>query len=556
MKTTARSGALLFALFALAACSSKGSTAGRTCVDDSVCETGQVCGQNGTCENVACQTRRDCPGSSTCLPSGFCGPIQCSTNDECGDAGRICREGVCIAPDALPACGDGGTCENGKVCNRTSSRCEDCNTTTNRCAVGQTCRNGSCETTSCTSDAQCLSAGKLCDQTSRQCVACSATRVCPNTHVCQSGSCTPRPRCMNGMCPSPQTCDTATNFCINAGGASLCGRCNADAECSGTNSKCLALGGGNYCGKACTGQNDCPSNFVCDPNFRQCVPAAGRCENNCGVPGQSCTGGRACNATSGLCLTSKGLCDACSADSECGAESDKCLVPGDGGARVCAQNCDTTTPNGRNCPTGFTCRDAGGGSRQCYPTGGECVVDPCANLMCNRQSGLPFCDPDRRACVECRTNNDCPASDQICTADKTCIVPGQCTGDMSCQGDPAGPKCCTTTLGQKCSQCCNNTDCPTSAQFCVANRCQATQDPCTGVTCNPGQTCNPANGNCEGGGMGTGECTDSTQCAAGQICLNLVLISFCTCTTNADCVAPLVCNELFPGLVSGCGLPM
>ena len=554
MNALARHGALLSLLMLVASCSSKGSTSGRACVDDSACETGQVCGQNGTCENVACQARRECPGSSTCLPNGFCGLPQCTANEDCGDGGRICRDGVCITPDALPACGDGGTCESGKVCNRTSNRCEDCSGSGPlRCALGQTCRNGSCETTSCTSDAQCLSAGKLCDLGTRQCVGCSATRQCPNTHFCEASQCKARPRCTNGMCTAPLTCDTATNYCINAGNVSLCGRCTADAECSGgadggAGSKCLALGGASYCGKACTTQNDCPNNYVCDPQFRQCAPIAGRCENNCGVAGQTCAGGRTCNAASGLCLTSKGLCDACGADSECGADTDKCLSIADGGARVCAQNCDTTTPNGRNCPSGFVCRDASGG-RQCVPSGGECVVDPCANLTCDRQSGTPFCDPARRACVECRTSNDCPASDQICTADKTCIVPGQCMTDASCTGDPAGAKCCQTTLGRKCSQCCGNTDCPTQAQFCVANRCQASQDPCTGVTCNPGQTCNPANGNCEGGGMG-GMCMDATECATGQFCVPF--ISVCSCTTAADCVAPLTCVELLPGLISIC----
>lgn len=573
-------GLLAWVALLVVACPSSGGSGGRACVDDSVCESGQVCGSGGSCQSVPCATRRDCPGSSTCLASSLCGPVECANTADCGaDSGRICRDGVCLAESSLPACGDGGTCQSGKVCNTTANRCEDCSTTAAalRCPNGFACRSGSCEATTltCTNDAACLPSGRLCDTTASTCVACSTTRVCPASYTCDAGQCKARTRCTNNTCPQGLSCDTSTNFCINAAGVDLCGACTADPECRGTGSKCLALGGSTFCGKTCTSSTDCPANFTCAPtqgNIKQCIPSAGRCTDNCAVPGAVCPQGRTCEPNSGLCLATKRLCDTCTTDSECGAPGDKCLIA-DGGAKVCGQNCDTATSGGRLCPNGFACRDVSAGVKQCLPQGAECVVDPCATVTCDRASTTPICDPATRACVECLRQADCPASDQQCTAAKTCVVPGQCTTDQSCASDPGGRKCCTTASGKQCSQCCTNNDCSGGTPFCVVNTCQAQQDPCAGVSCGPSTACNPASGQCEatgGGGtscqsdndcppsaLGTpqscdiashtcydpsGVCADASQCAPGQQCL-----IFCTCASDADCRGALICNELFPG---------
>src|SRR5262249_2235173 len=132
----------LLGAFGAAGCDSSGNPQGKPCTDDSTCQTGQVCGQSGTCETVPCTTRASCAGLSTCLATGVCGPKEGSTNRDCG-AGKICRDHACSPASSLPACGDGGACAGGKVCNPQSGRCEDCSTTL-RCPMSQTCRNGSC----------------------------------------------------------------------------------------------------------------------------------------------------------------------------------------------------------------------------------------------------------------------------------------------------------------------------------------------------------------------------------------------------------------------------
>jgi hypothetical protein len=395
----------------------------------------------------------------------------------------------------------------------------------------------------------CLATGRVCDIMNHTCVPCSATRACPSGYLCDAGQCKRRPACTNGQCEAPLTCDTATNTCINVGAVDLCGSCTIDSECRGDGSKCLAQAGGGFCGQVCDNTRPCPSGYTCAPYMsgKQCIPVAGRCTDNCGLPGATCPSGRSCDTSTGLCFAAKRLCDSCGADGECGAPTDKCLQVADGGGRVCGQDCDTSRVGGRPCPVGFTCRDITTGVKQCVPQGAECIVDPCENLNCSGTT--PHCDPAARTCVECLQAIHCPASDQICTPEHTCVIPGQCTSDQSCNGDPGGPKCCTTTLGQKCSQCCGNNDCPSARPYCVANVCQTTQDPCAGVNCSPGQACNPATGLCETTGGGGTSCQTDNDCPASSLGTPMKcdpMFHSCyeetgLCGADSDCLSGMSC---------------
>jgi hypothetical protein len=248
---------------------------------------------------------------------------------------------------------------------------------------------------------------------------------------------------------------------------------------------------------------------VCAPQFNQCAPVAGRCRDNCVVT--ACSAGMTCDPQTGLCMGPKRLCDACTTDAECGGPTDNCLLStGPAGGRYCAQDCDTTHLGGRPCPTGFTCRDVAPGVKQCVPTGDRCVVDPCAGVQCSSPSA-PYCNPATRACVECLESRHCPASDQVCT-NNTCVTPGQCANDQGCAGNALGSRCCQTTQGMQCRQCCMDTHCGGATPYCVGNVCQGNPDPCAGVTCVPPQVCNPATGNCEGGGGGGTSCANDADC--------------------------------------------
>lgn len=505
---------------------------------------------------------------------------------DCGE-GRVCRDRACFPSSSLPECGAGGECAGGKVCNPATNRCEDCSSTL-RCPNGGICRNGTCEApqTSCNNDTPCLPTGRVCDLSAHICVGCSDAHPCPNTHLCTTGTCTPRPHCGDGgSCPGGMTCDTGSGICVSGGTVPLCGACVVDAECQGTGSKCLAFGGGNYCSKACTGtgQGNCPTGYACtEPSAgagKQCVPAAGRCRDNCVVGG--CQGSTTCDAQTGLCMGPKRLCNACSSDEECGSPTDKCLPMGDGGARLCSQDCDTSHVGVRGCPAGFTCRTLEAGVKQCLPTGAQCVVDPCASVHCTDTS-KPVCDPSTGNCVECVRSDQCPATDMVCQQN-VCVIPGACTNDQSCAGSSSGSHCCTTTLGQRCHQCCTSQHCSGSTPYCVANTCQSTQDPCASVSCTPPQTCNPATGQCESGGTITcqqdadcaadptgatkcdptyhfcyspmGICLDASQCAPGQTCA-----MFCTGCMNTNpplgyCPPGLICLPLLDptGMCIGLG---
>jgi hypothetical protein len=71
-----------------------------------------------------------------------------------------------------------------------------------------------------------------------------------------------------------------------------------------------------------------------------------------------------------------GLCEACSADVQCGAAADLCLAVGNEGDTFCGTSCETST----ECAPGYGCVQVGsvGGvsARQCVPTSGTCDDAP------------------------------------------------------------------------------------------------------------------------------------------------------------------------------------
>ena len=93
--------------------------------------------------------------------------------------------------------------------------------------------------------------------------------------------------------------------------------------------------------------------------------------------------------------------------------------------------------------------------------------------------------------------------------------------------------------------------------FCVANTCQATQDPCAGVNCPGGTRCNPANSMCEststGGHISCGSSScPSSSAGAPMDCDSMTNTCYDpsgTCTADSDCISGMTCNGI---LCIGC----
>jgi hypothetical protein len=251
-------------------------------------------------------------------------------------------------------------------------------------------------------------------------------------------------------CPPDQACREGR--CVARGTVALCGTCSSDADCREAGAHCILLGTARVCGKGCSGSPECPSGFACNAQRGQCVPLAERCSDNCVLA--SCSDGTTCDVLSGFCTGPKHLCDPCTNDTECGQPTDRC-VRVDGGAPFCSQDCNVVQPGGRPCPDGFICRGLGGGVRQCFPNGGQCVAPPCVGVVCNPPER---CNPVTNQCEDatlgqCATDADC-ASDptgatkcdltyRFCyNPQGTCVGNPQCAPGQTCVDPGFGPRLC------------------------------------------------------------------------------------------------------------------
>lgn len=229
------------------------------------------------------------------------------------------------------------------------------------------------------------------------------------------------------------------------------------------------------------------------------------------------------------------------ADDEAGVCS---LYPGDCG-------CDTSA----DCDGTDTCE------------GGVCVEAPCRTdgdcdegLECNVSTGDCFVPP-------CRSDGDCPGAqvcdDGVCTIDADCPVCVPCESIADCGGgewqcaDGGGGGFCTRvcTSGADCpgnSECfgiegesfaiCLNED---AARVGVCHEgyvCTEDPDLCEGVSCGPGEACDPATGACvpvggEDGCIICDECESFEDCPGGD-CYDFggaTPVCASVCSTAADC---------------------
>ncbi len=340
-------------------------------------------------------------------------------------------------------------------------------------------------------------------------------------------------------CTTTADCDTPGHECVD--GFCIDPPCRMDADCD-EGLICFAATG-DCIVPPCLNDSECAPNEICDDGEcileRDCEICA-PCEDNpdCGAVGICLTDG----VNPGVCTRSCPNGDAdCPGDSECFT-----FTPGDGNEYPL---CFNPTADVDPCPDTYACTDV------------------CADVDCPAGQ---YCNPDTGACIDdgsgggdtcyvcqsCETDGECGPDGQCLffEGDTTGICSVNCDGGGACPGDSA---CFELTFvgGGSTFQCLNPDagsvgSCPAGY---VCDGAPEPPDPCDGVDCPDGQTCDPATGACVGGGGGGGgeqpgdcsvcwDCETDDDCGSGGQCLNLsgtrVCVLDCSlqgCPGNTEC---------------------
>lgn len=337
-------------------CTTDGCERGR-CVNRPVVD-GATCGGGRCIAGKCCTGCVDKEG--TCRTSGSGDPEFCGLGggicDLCEDDGNPCTDDICSQGKCLhPARGNGVSCDDGDVCNGTSS-----------------CHNGSClegKPLSCPSGNVCVRYS--CDST-RGCVPLNTTEFCSDQDPCTTGD-----RCRDGTCRpgEPVTCNDNE----------LCTDDSCDPETGGCVYRPVAQN------TQCNDRNECTQGDVC--NQGSCVGTSGMpCQdsNPCTING--------CNPNTNLCFFGNFE----EVDTPCLAPN-KCLVNtrcnAEGQCTGVEKDCNDNNP----CTTD-----------DCNPTTGQCTFQPLDQVECNDdsvctqndrcESGQCVGDP-----IECAALDDCHA---------------------------------------------------------------------------------------------------------------------------------------------------
>jgi hypothetical protein len=467
---------------------------------------GEVCSE---CSNahkllpgcVACDPKYKGANCDECSDDNFTGEgcdvcVNPTTGQSGCEDGNACTEDTCdpalgslSTPLIESTCDYGDLCTQGDACQADGScvgQAVNCNAVTNPC-FQDVCNpnNGLCDLpvtngTLCTDD-------DLCNGT-ETCLngACAtgASLNCTDSNACTEDTCDPVLGCVSTPLPASD-CDDG-DLCTQADA------CQADGSCAGQAVDCSAVA--NSClQSACN-----PTTGLCD------LPVAN---------GTLCTDDDLCNGTetcqNGLCASGASL--NCSDGYPCN------------GMELCdsTQGC-VPDPNG-NAADGSACSDQNACTSDDACGGGQCASGAAVNCddghYCN---GAEYCSPSSG----CKSGTPVSVSDNIpCTSDSCdesndTIV--HTPNDSQCNdGNPCTADTCSTSQGCK-NQALNGTDCSDNNNCTLSDACSFGN--CTGqpVVCDDGDPCTADSCN-----MGTGSCSYSSICAAGQ-----------TCSANQQCFGP------------------
>ncbi len=298
--------------------------------------------------------------------------------------------------------------------------------------------------------------------------------------------------CAGGVGPQPETCDCLDNNCNgqvdednpapDGGTAALCS----------TGKTCVSFNGICQCAAPCgSGEFPCPTGTDC-----QTVPKSGT----------STTGPYCVSDNCGDCTTQTAK-DPKTGETICGPTGTKDSLGNSVPLCICKSNSCTSPCTGITCPSGQSCVTSGPAAGNCEPDNNcyfqgcptgklcndqNCVTDPCNPNPCKADE---VCKPSSDfltarcvascAGVTCKTGEVCKEGQCQATGCST-----DCPAGQYCQGDPdagtaaCGPSKCNSDGGMPCA---NGAYCDPATGACGNN-------PCEGVVCPSGQTCQ--NGDC------------------------------------------------------------
>lgn len=356
--------------------------------------------------------------------------------------------------------------------------------------------------------------------------------------TCPDGCCDGAGLCRTGG--DVRACGAGGGRCSDcvAGGYTLCTdaracgrddpRCGPDS-CSGCCAvddgrlRCLAGNAAGACGQAGASCADCRTEGrACEASTRSC--GTSRCTpDNCNG---CCVNDRCLTGTVGAACGSRGAaCTSCASGQACAAQ------PGGGGVCTGDNTCGPTTCSGcctatGTCVTGRDTTSCGRGGQLCAPcdAGESCAASGANGGSCQAQTA---CSP--ATCKGCCVGNQCVTA-------PTAAACG--TGGVTCQACPDGQVC--DPFG-RCIPTTNTCGLASCAGCCVGDICAVgTQSTACGVAGDACVNCTLSDRVCEAGICELPACSPAscTGCCDGNTCVTGTLNSACGASGAACDVCP------------------
>lgn len=174
---------------------------GAQCPGEIPCFCGGAIDTTCECRNGSFSCGNDCGDGPPC-PEPTCREQEdCSSDESCVDEdAELC--GTCMSP---PTCTDASECGTGEVCSDRMTRC-GCNPGEKACVPA------------CSSDSDCVRPGDTCDNGACVETVCTSDVDCPAYFSCTSGVCD------RTSCSDDTVC--GDGFCVNGGCYSSLGSCS------------------------------------------------------------------------------------------------------------------------------------------------------------------------------------------------------------------------------------------------------------------------------------------------------------------------------------------
>jgi len=229
------------------------------------CTSNAECG-SGSCVNGVCCATSSCPTCQACNVTGNVGTCanapsttadsRCTASAPCGNTGLCDGAGACAKAATTVSCGaqtcSGSTLTGAAFCSGSGT----CATATITSCNPYSCGTTSCKT-SCSTDADCVSASFRCTGPGGTCVAKKANGdTCAGANECGSGF------CADGVCCN-SACGGACSACNLASTAGTCSPRPVNAPCADST--------------VCNGTETCDGAGTCRPGTPLSCPGAPQC---------------------------------------------------------------------------------------------------------------------------------------------------------------------------------------------------------------------------------------------------------------------------------------